>query len=66
MIDWEEEHHAIKITHVQLTDIEDAAPVPPGHEIRHKQVGNWMWRSPEAHTQCGVNNPPISFLSVSL
>lgn len=61
VIDWEEEYHKIKITQVQLTDIEDSALVPPGCDILDKQVGNWMWRSPEAHTQGRVNKPSDMF-----
>lgn len=49
------------IEQVQLTDIEDAAYVPSGCSIRGKQVGNWMWRSPEAHLQGRVNKPSDMF-----
>ena len=49
------------VEQVQLTDIEDAAYVPPGCDIVGKQVGNWMWRSPEAHTQGRVNKPSDIF-----
>jgi len=48
---------------VQLTDIEDAARVPPEYNIFDKQVGNWIWRSPEAHTQGRVNKPSDMFSS---
>ncbi|MCJ1266416.1 hypothetical protein MMC22_006301 [Lobaria immixta] len=61
VIEWEESQHGIKIGQVQLTDIEDAAHVPPGHSIRNRQVGNWMWRSPEAHTQGRVNSSSDMF-----
>ncbi|KAL9135478.1 MAG: hypothetical protein Q9175_003330 [Cornicularia normoerica] len=61
VIDWEEEYFEIKITQVQFTDIEDPARVPPGCDILDKQVGNWMWRSPEAHTQGRVNKPSDMF-----
>jgi hypothetical protein len=49
------------IKQVQLADIEDAAYVPPGSDIVGKQVGNWMWRSPEAHAQGRVNKPSDIF-----
>ncbi len=45
---------------VQLAD-EDAAYVPPGSNIVGKYVGNWMWRSPEAHAQSHVNKPSDIF-----
>ena len=50
-----DEDHGMVIEQVQLTDIEDAAHVPPGYDILDKQVGNWMWRSPEAHAKGRVN-----------
>ncbi|MCJ1342295.1 hypothetical protein MMC31_000476 [Peltigera leucophlebia] len=43
------------IEQVQLADIEDAAYVPPGSNIIGGRVGNWMWRSPEAHVRGRVN-----------
>jgi hypothetical protein len=49
------------IAQVQLADIEDAAYVPPGCDIVGKRVGNWMWRSPEAHVQGCVNKPSDIF-----
>ena len=49
------------IEQVQLTDIEDAAYVPPGYDIVGKQVGNWMWRSPEAHAYGRLNKPSDMF-----
>lgn len=39
------------VKQVQLTDIEDGAHMPPGTAIYGKQVGNIMWRSPEAHAR---------------
>lgn len=49
------------IGQVQLTDIEDAGLVPPECDILGKQVGNWMWRSPEAHAKGRVNKPSDLF-----
>ena len=49
------------IEQVQLADIEDATYVPPGSDIVGKQVGNWMWCSPEAHAQGRVNKPSDIF-----
>lgn len=41
---------------VQLADFEDAAHVPLGYDIMGSQVGNQLWRSPEAHAQGPVNS----------
>lgn len=41
---------------VQLADFEDAAYVPPGSAIMGSQVGNQLWRSPEAHAQGPVDS----------
>ncbi|TAQ88176.1 hypothetical protein B7494_g3490 [Chlorociboria aeruginascens] len=61
LVEQEEGHRGMVIEHVQLADIEDAAYVPPGSNIVGKQVGNWMWRSPEAHAQGRVNKPSDIF-----
>jgi hypothetical protein len=49
------------IEQVQLADIEDAAYVPAGCDIVGKQVGNWLWRSPEADTQSRNNKSSDMF-----
>lgn len=46
---------------VQLVDLEDTAHVPPGRAIKGAQVGNWMWRSPEAHAEGPVETPSDMF-----
>jgi serine/threonine protein kinase len=46
---------------VQLGDIEDAAIVPPGCAISGRQLGNWMWRSPESHAEGPMNTPSDIF-----
>ena len=61
MIDVKKQPNNIVIQHVQLADLEDAAYVPPGSNIVGKQVGNEMWRSPEAHAQGPVNKPSDIF-----
>lgn len=61
MIDWEENSGGINVMQVQLADLEDAGHVPPGFEIRGRQVGNFMWRSPEAHAESGVEKPSDMF-----
>ncbi|ELR10460.1 CMGC/CDK protein kinase [Pseudogymnoascus destructans 20631-21] len=44
-----------------FADLEDAAYVPPGSDIVGSQVGNQLWRSPEAHAQGPVNSPSDMF-----
>lgn len=51
----------MEINQVQLADLEDSAHVPPECDIVGKQAGNWMWRSPEAHTSGPVNKPSDMF-----
>ncbi|PGG96315.1 CMGC protein kinase [Blastomyces parvus] len=46
---------------VQMADLEDAAIVPPGSAIMGRQLGNWMWRSPEAHTEGPMHTPSDIF-----
>ncbi len=50
-VDWKDNLQEIEIDHVQLGDLEDATYVPPGSHIIGTQVGNYMWRSPEAHAE---------------
>ena len=57
MMDWEDSPDEINVSQVQVTDIEDAAYLPHGFKIRGSQVGNHMWRSPEANTRGAVNKP---------
>ncbi|KAG4442807.1 hypothetical protein IFR05_001688 [Cadophora sp. M221] len=61
LVDWENGPHGIAIQEVQLADIEDATYVDPKSDIVGMQIGNLMWRSPEAHTQGGVNKPSDVF-----
>jgi len=51
----------IKIEPVQLVHIENAVYVPPKSAIVGIQVGNQIWRSPEAHCQGQVNKPADIF-----
>ncbi|KAH8732472.1 kinase-like domain-containing protein [Phaeosphaeriaceae sp. PMI808] len=61
LINWKECRNEIKIERVQLADLEDAVYIPPGSHIIGKQVGNWMWRSPEAHARGPVDKPSDMF-----
>lgn len=49
LVDWKETGDDITVEQVQIADIESGAYVPEGSTIKGLQVGNWMWRSPEAH-----------------
>jgi serine/threonine protein kinase len=51
----------VTVEKVQVADIEDAAYVPEGCVIKGRQVGNWMWRSPEAHASANVHTPSDIF-----
>lgn len=49
------------VEEVRLADLEDSAHVPPETAIIGKQMGNWMWRSPEAHAEGPINKPSDLF-----
>lgn len=49
MNEWKEFRGQIAIERVQLTDIEDSAYVGSQQAIFGNQMGNYTWRSPEAH-----------------
>jgi serine/threonine protein kinase len=55
MVDWDEKDGNTTVRQVQIADIEDAAYVPDHSAIVGRQVGNWMWRSPEAHASGQVH-----------
>jgi serine/threonine protein kinase len=61
MVDWDESDGHTTIKQVQIADIEDAAYVPDNCAIVGRQVGNWMWRSPEAHASAQVHKPSDIF-----
>jgi serine/threonine protein kinase len=61
MVDWDELDGHTTIQQVQIADIEDAAYVPDNCAIVGGQVGNWMWRSPEAHASAQVHKPSDIF-----
>lgn len=50
-----------EVTEVRLADLEDSAIVPQGSAIIGRQMGNWMWRSPEAHAEGPMNKPSDMF-----
>lgn len=49
LVEWKETEDGITVEQVQVADIESGAYVPKGSVIQGRQLGNWMWRSPEAH-----------------
>lgn len=62
LVEWKEyEDNNMIVQKVQVADIEDAAYVPKGYAILGRQVGNWMWRSPEAHASAEVQTPSDVF-----
>jgi serine/threonine protein kinase len=61
LIEWKDQGGEIIVEQVQVADIEDAAYVPEDCVIKGRQVGNWMWRSPEAHASAEVQTPSDMF-----
>ncbi|KAI1819938.1 kinase-like domain-containing protein [Xylaria intraflava] len=61
MIDYRETPEGIVVDRVQLSDLEDSTHIPPGQAISGLQVGNQLWRSPEAHVQGAVGKPSDIF-----
>ena len=53
--------HGIVVEQTQLTDLEDSAYCPPPGSLIGAQLGNWMWRSPEAHAEGLMNKPSDIF-----
>ncbi|MCJ1382836.1 hypothetical protein MMC17_005949 [Xylographa soralifera] len=60
-VQWSQTCDRIIIDDVRLGDLEDSAYVPPGSNVRGRQVGNQNWRSPEAHAEGRVNKPSDMF-----
>ncbi|KAI3325398.1 kinase-like domain-containing protein [Xylariaceae sp. AK1471] len=61
MIDYRETPEGIVVDRVQLSDLEDSTHIPPGQALNGLQVGNQLWRSPEAHVQGAVGKPSDVF-----
>ncbi|KAI1331545.1 kinase-like domain-containing protein [Xylariaceae sp. FL0255] len=61
MVDYHDTPEGIVVDRVQLSDLEDSTLIPPGQALRGLQVGNQLWRSPEAHVQGGVGKPSDVF-----
>ena len=60
--DWNvHDRFGLVIDEARLSDLEDSAYVPPGSNIRGRQMGNQNWRSPEAHAEGRVNKPSDMF-----
>lgn len=60
-VQWRQANHRIIIDEVRLGDLEDSAYVPPGSNIRGRQMGNQNWRSPKAHAEGRINKPSDMF-----
>ncbi|KAF2493085.1 kinase-like protein [Lophium mytilinum] len=61
MAEWNEKDGEVVVEQVQLADIEAAAYVPDNSVLRGEQLGNIMWRSPEAHASGEVHKPSDIF-----
>ncbi|KAI0007845.1 kinase-like protein [Xylariaceae sp. FL0662B] len=61
MIDYHDTPNGIVVDRVQLSDLEDSTHIPPGQALSGLQVGNQLWRSPEAHVQGAVGKPSDIF-----
>lgn len=61
MIQPKEDVNGLDIERVHLIDLEDTVHIPPGVAISGGHVGNWMWRSPEAHAMGPVRKPTDMF-----
>ncbi|KAI0397541.1 kinase-like domain-containing protein [Xylariaceae sp. FL0594] len=61
MIDYRETDEGIVVDRVQLSDLEDSTLIPPGQALSGLQIGNQLWRSPEAHVQGAVGKPSDIF-----
>lgn len=61
MVDWDTANGNTTVCQVLLADLEDAAYVPNDSAIVGRQVGNYMWRSPEAHASGEVHKPSDIF-----
>ncbi|EGP89843.1 Ca2+/calmodulin-dependent protein kinase [Zymoseptoria tritici IPO323] len=51
----------IRLEKVELGDLEDSAPIPNGQSLVGAQLGNDMWRSPEAHAMGPIKTPSDMF-----
>jgi serine/threonine protein kinase len=61
LIDWKNSSDEMTMKQLRIADLEDAAYVPKDCVIRGRQVGNPMWRSPEAHASAEVHTPSDMF-----
>lgn len=61
MVDYDDTPNGIVVTQTQLTDIEDGAHAEPDEVLTGSPVGNYMWRSPEAHIGGPIQTPVDMF-----
>jgi hypothetical protein len=57
MVEASDGPRGIVVERTQLIDLEDSAP----HLLIGAQLGNWMWRSPEAHAAGPIQKPSDIF-----
>jgi hypothetical protein len=56
LIERKEQGGEITVEQVQVVDIRDAAAYVLGDcVVKGRQVGNWMWRSPDAHASAQLH-----------
>lgn len=61
MVDYHETEKGLVVDRVQLSDLEDSTHIPPNSALRGIQVGNQLWRSPEAHVKGKISKPTDIF-----
>ncbi|KAL1960340.1 hypothetical protein VTO42DRAFT_8300 [Malbranchea cinnamomea] len=61
MVDYDDTPNGIVVRQAQLTDIEDGARLAPDEVLTGSPVGNYMWRSPEAHIGGPIQTPVDMF-----
>lgn len=50
-----------RVDKVYITDMEDAVQLEPGRVLQGAPLGNFMWRSPEAHAEGPMELPSDIF-----
>ncbi|OIW29042.1 kinase-like protein [Coniochaeta ligniaria NRRL 30616] len=62
LLDYEETTDGnLSISSVQISDLEDAVLLPPGHHLKGCLCGNQLWRSPESWARALQNTPSDVF-----
>jgi hypothetical protein len=51
----------VQVDKVCIADLEDAVRLEPGRVLKGAPLGNYMWRSPEAHAEGPMELPSDLF-----